>query len=249
MTDEIVEPEKPKRATRAATVKADALPKDIISIIPLIRAELGAIAKDQQATAGASYAFRGHDQIVNAIAPLFNKYGVFTTVEDESIVYAGRNAGSKYATASVLRKKVTFHAPDGSTVSSTVVSESVDYGNKSTTQAQTVAYRVALTQTFTIPTGEPDIETNNEPLEPTGEPVTASAPAQPSAPAAGDEITALRESIKAHLKEHGIEGKDPVLAEGLKFFNNRDGFWDNKAALTKWNKALVAGEIPATAKA
>lgn len=254
MTDEITPPaeEKPKRAVRTAkTATEPELPRNIVAIIPLIREELGAISKDDEATAGARFKYRGHDQIVNAIVPLFNKYGVFTTVEDEHLVYQGREAANnKWATAAVISKKVTFWAPDGSNVTSTVVAESVDNGNKATGQAQTYAYRFALTQTFTIPTGEPDPDTLSGDFgaaDPKVEAPTRTQPQTPAAPAQADpEIATLRASIAEHLKAHGIEGGEAIRAAGKKFFNGRDGWENNKGALTKWEKELKSGSVPET---
>ena len=57
---------------------------------------------------------------------------------------------------------MTFWAPDGSSVTSTVVAESTDNGNKAVGQAQTYAERFAYTQTFTIPTGDADPDANAE---------------------------------------------------------------------------------------
>lgn len=241
MTDEIVTPEeKPKRAPRGAAKAVDDKPRDIISIIPLIREELGAIAKDQTPEVGQKFAYRGHDQIVNAIAPLFNKYGVFTTVEDTLLDYSGRNAGNKYATASVIAEKVTFYAPDGTYVSSTVVAESVDYGNKATGQAGTYAYRIALTKTFTIPTGEADPDSRNEEFEATSVPAAPAAAAQPSAPA-GDAIKELKGRVAELFAARDVP-KGEIQERGTKFFNNRQGWDENVAALTKLVKALEDGE-------
>lgn len=241
MTDEIIEPEKPARAPRKAAAKEEALPQSITAIIPLIRAELGAIAKDQKASGGgANYAFRGHDQIVNAIAPLFNKYGVFTSVEDTLLDYGGRNAGTKYATHSVIAEKVTFHAPDGTSVSSTIVAESVDYGNKATGQAGTYAYRLALTKTFTIPTGEPDPDSTHEEFEATGAPTQAAA--QPTAPnEATDAVKGLKGRVAELFAARGVD-KSEIPARGTAFFSGREGWDGNVAALNKLIKALENGE-------
>ena len=252
MTDTITPPaeEKPKRATRTPKATEPELPQNIHAIIPAIREELGFISKDQQATAGAQFQYRGHDTIVNAIVPLLNKYGVFITVEDELLRYEGREAANKkWATASVIRKAVTFHAPDGSSVTSTVVAESIDNGNKSTGQAQTYAYRFALTQTFTIPTGEADPDSTSGDFGAAGESAPAPTRTQPTAtiPRANDpEVEDLKASIADHLKAHGIEGREAITAAGNKFFNGREGWSNNKGALTKWQKALANGEVPET---
>jgi hypothetical protein len=242
MTDSIETPtEAPKRAPRKTA--GTELPTNIKDIIPRIREELGAIEKDQRATGGgANYAFRGHDQIVNAIVPLLNKYGVYVTVTDELLQYTGRNAGTKYATAAVILEAVRFHAPDGTWVESTVVAESVDYGNKAVGQASTYAYRQAITKTFTIPTGEPDPDSVNEPLEATtAAPVERTQPV--SAPVDQDEVNALKVDIKTLFAARGVTDKDEILARGDKFFNGRQGWGGHPAALRKLKAALEAGEV------
>lgn len=249
MTDSIETPteEAPKRAPRAAKTASETLPQSIIAIIPLIRAELGVIDKGEVTEVGTKFAYRGHDTIVNAIAPLFNKYGVFTTVEDESVFYGGRDvANSKYQTASVIRKAVRFYGPDGNFVTSTVVAESLDNGNKATTQAQTYAYRIALTQTFTIPTGDPDPDSNNEDslgsAKAAPEPVkTQPANAVKAAPA-DDEIKALKGDIAILFRGRGVTDKDEIVARGTKFFHGREGWDSNVVALNKLKKALEDGE-------
>lgn len=244
MTDQIVTPteEKPKRAPRAAKTAEPEKPTSIIAIIPLIREKLGAVAKDQTASAGARYAYRGHDQIVNAIAPLFNEYGIFTTVEDTLLEYEGRNSGNKFVTAGVLAKKVTFHAPDGSSVSSTIVAESQDFGNKAVGQASTYAYRIALTQTFTIPTGEPDMEESNPEYEATHSAPAAPVPTQPQAAAPSTEdITALQVEIGELFAGAGV-AKEEIRPRITKYFKGREGWDTNVTALTRVRDALKRGE-------
>lgn len=228
------------------TDTAEVLPKDIGSIIPRIRAELGVIAKEDEPEFGTKFKYRGHDQIVNAIVPLLNKYGVFITVEDELLRYEGRPAANnKWNTAGLIRKAVTFHAPDGSTVTSTVVAESTDNGNKAVSQAQTYAYRYALTQTFTIPTGEADPDSNNEDAPGAAEPVRT---AVQSAPAPSeDEIKALKVAIAESYAAIGVP-KEQIAERGKAFFNGREGWDTNKAALNKLLKAIQSGDEAAIGK-
>lgn len=110
MTDEIIPEDKPARAPRKATAaKEPELPQSITAIIPLIRTELGVVGKGEESTSGTRYSYRGHDTLVNAIAPLLNKYGVFTTVDDELLRYEGRASGNnKWVTTSVLKKIVNL---------------------------------------------------------------------------------------------------------------------------------------------
>jgi len=243
VTDQIEEDKPKQRAVK------ETLPKDIGTIIPLIRKELGAISKNQETTGpGTKYSFRGHDQVVNAIVPLLNKYGVYTTVEDESLFYEGRNAGNKYATASLLREAVTFWAPDGSNRTTTIVAESVDYGNKATGQASTYAYRLALTKTFTIPTGDPDPDEVAQEFDATSEPSHQAPPAQPKPVVAGkDEVNALKQEIAASYAAIGVDASE-IPVRGTKFFNGREGWDANVTALKKLLSAIQAGDEAAIGK-
>lgn len=243
MTDQIITDPEAEKATTKRAPRAGALPKDIISIIPLIRQELGAIAKDDEPTVGTKYKYRGHDQIINAIVPLLNKYGVFTTVEDELLRYEGRPAANaKWNTAAVIRKVVTFWAPDGSSVSSTIVAESTDNGNKAVGQAQTYAERYAYTQTFTIPTGDADPDSNAE--DAPGAP--EAAPAQPVQPAAvsSDAVKDLKGEIAKAYAAIGIP-KENIAERGTAFFNGREGWDQNATALTKLLAAINSGDAKA----
>lgn len=205
----------------------------IIELIPQIREEVGAIAKGERATAGASYTYRGHDTIVNAIAPILTKYGVFTTVEDELLEYIITPTGSKFWTTVVLRKKVTFHAPDGSSVTSTVLGESKDMSNKATNQAHTYAYRTALVQTFTFPTDEEDPDATYK--EPTLD--DASAPAAKST--GKPTVASLKNEIQRLYADAGVLSTD-IQAEGDKFFEGKGGWATNVDALTKLRDHLKA---------
>lgn len=250
MTDQIEAPTEEKAAPRTRAPKGPpALPRDIVSIIPKIREDLGAIAKEDEPTAGTKYKYRGHDQIINAIVPLLNRYGVFTTVEDELLRYEGRAAANgKYVTAAVIRKVVTFWAPDGSSVSSAIVAESTDLGNKAVGQAQTYAERYAYTQTFTIPTGEADPDSNAED-NPGAAEAPAAAPAQPQAAApSDDEIKELKGEIAAAYRAIGITAKEDIQAHGTAYFNGREG-WDKSATpLRKLLAAIQAGDESAIGK-
>lgn len=249
MTDQIEAPTEEKTAPRTRTPKGPpALPQDIISIIPKIREDLGAIAKEDEPTAGTKYKYRGHDQIINAIVPLLNRYGVFTTVEDELLRYEGRAAANgKYVTAAVIRKVVTFWAPDGSSVSSAIVAESTDLGNKAVGQAQTYAERYAYTQTFTIPTGDPDPDSNAED-NPGAAEAPAAAPAQPKPVVAGkDEVNALKQEIAASYAAIGVDASE-IPVRGTKFFNGREGWDANVTALKKLLSAIQAGDESAIGK-
>lgn len=244
MTDEIIEPEKPARAPRKAAAKEDTLPQSITAIIPLIRTELGVVGKGEESTSGTRYSYRGHDTLINAIAPLLNKYGVFTTVDDELLRYEGRASGNnKWVTTSVLKKAVTFHAPDGSTVTSRVIGESQDYSNKATNQSHSYAYRKAIEQTFTIPTGEADPDAERIEFEAPGAVPTQSANAAQPKPPASETVDEMYARVKKLFAKRDITDEEDILARGNAHFNNRAGWEKNAIPLGKLIKALENGEV------
>lgn len=173
----------------------------IYQIIPLIRAEVGAIRKDQQAQGGARYSYRGTDSIINALAPALNKYGVFTTVEDfdyEHDTY--ETASKKMLTTVTMKKKVTFYGPQGDSVYSIVAGENSDYSDKATGGASTYAYRYALVQTFVLPTDDDDPDAKYVERE---APASAGAPAAQQVPtlkALQDDLRVASANVKGDLK-------------------------------------------------
>jgi hypothetical protein len=53
-----------------------------------------------------------------------------------------------------LTMKYTFHAEDGSSISSVIASEGLDNGDKATNKALSAALKYALIQTFQVPTAD-----------------------------------------------------------------------------------------------
>lgn len=124
--------------------------------------DIGAIGKDDF-NPQQKYKFRGIDAVMNALNPVMRKYGLFCTPEVLNQVREERsttNGGTlKY---SLLTVKYTVYAPDGSTVSATVIGEGMDSGDKASNKAMSVAFKYAMFQLFCIPTEEmvdPDQDT------------------------------------------------------------------------------------------
>ena len=128
---------------------------------PNIYARLAAINKDikaiskNQLNQSQKFKFRGIDDVMNELHGIFAKNEVFivpevlthstserTTAKDTKIL-------STYATI-----KYTFYAPDGTSVSSQVVGEAMDTGDKGMNKAMSIALKYCLLQMFLIPTEE-----------------------------------------------------------------------------------------------
>lgn len=142
--------------------------------------DIGPVSKDQK-NAAQGFKFRGIDQFVNAVHPALIKHGIFVTTETLSYATelrdversSGKRGVDKHVT---LTMKYTFHAEDGSHISSTIPAEGLDSGDKATNKALSAALKYALIQTFQVPTEDMEEADRNSP---TIEAVYKGAPEKP----------------------------------------------------------------------
>ena len=169
----------------------------IYSIISEITGEIGAITKNKRNTQ-QGFNYRGIDDVMNALNPLFAKHKVFCVPEvldrtrEERTTQKGGNL--LYSTLTI---KYTFYATDGSSVSAVVVGEGMDSGDKATNKAMAVAMKYAMFQVFCIPTEEmtdPDAETP-PPSVPRRESTSVPEKAAPAQPPAVTSSTPTRKSL------------------------------------------------------
>jgi hypothetical protein len=130
--------------------------RNIYESMTAILGDVDAITKDKKTESGSIYKYRGVDQVLNTLHPLFAKYKVFCIPEVLEVV--GREdrttSNDKKVIYSVLRVKYTFFAEDGSSVSAIVMGEGMDSGDKSMNKCMSVAFKYACFQTLCIPTEE-----------------------------------------------------------------------------------------------
>jgi hypothetical protein len=106
----------------------------------------------------ASYDFRGIDDVVNAVGPAQRQHGVIITPHLVSVEYSEfeRKSGGK-ARSCAVRVRYVARGPAGDEfVIAEVPGESLDSGDKGTAKAMSVAWRIALLQALSIPTGDTD---------------------------------------------------------------------------------------------
>ena len=124
----------------------------IYTVIAEVMASIGAIKKDQRNDT-QRFAYRGVDQVMNALSPLLSRHKLLIIPEvldvhrEERQTTKGSNIMHTIATV-----KYTFYADDGSHVSAVVAGEGMDSGDKSTSKALSIAYKYACFQIFCIPT-------------------------------------------------------------------------------------------------
>lgn len=116
-----------------------------------------AVAKRDRNT-HQNFSFRGIDSVVNALGPAFREHGVIVTPNVREVTYEKvHTTQNKPVTACRILANFTFYAvADGSSIVSTVAGEAYDSGDKATPKAMSVAFRTALLETFSLPTDEPD---------------------------------------------------------------------------------------------
>jgi hypothetical protein len=119
--------------------------------IASIMKEIDAIGKGKR-NQQQGWAFRGIDDVYNALHPLLGKYGVFTVPsvverQDERVEVNGKPWNRVK-----LRVNYTIFSADGSSIGGSVDAEGLDNGDKATNKALAFAHKYFLLQLFAIPT-------------------------------------------------------------------------------------------------
>lgn len=98
------------------------------------------------------FKFRGIDTILTAVAPALRNQGVVVVpeVREQKSEVVGKN------NRVVVTVAYTFYGPAGDSVTAVVPGEAMDAQDKASSKAMSVAFRTALIQALSIPTGEPD---------------------------------------------------------------------------------------------
>ena len=120
-----------------------------------IMAAVPAIPKAQQNKA-QGYAFRGIDDVYQALHRLFAEHRVVVLPEvlESEYIQQPHGRNQTLATDARILIRYTFITTDGSSVSMTLQGESRDYADKATNQAMSTAIKYGLLQMFLIPLEE-----------------------------------------------------------------------------------------------
>lgn len=127
---------------------------EITKSLCAITAEIGALGKNKK-NQQQGYAFRGVDDLMNCLHPLFAKYGVLMVPEVlESTREERITAKGSALISAILKVKYHLIGIDGSEVTATVIGEGMDTADKASNKALAVAFKYAAFQIFCIPTDE-----------------------------------------------------------------------------------------------
>lgn len=199
--------------------------------IAAMLADIDAIGKTKR-NEQQGFMFRGIDDVYNSIHPILAKHGVFCTTEvlDSRTEERTTRAGAALIYR-ILTVRFTFFAADGSSVSSVLVGEGMDSGDKAGNKAMSIAHKYALIQLLAIPTADiadPDAESHEV------APKTMAAP-KLAAPVA--QSTAENLAPKGDAKAQALElvkklGLDPKVRDGI--MTAHGGRVETKDGLKSW---------------
>jgi hypothetical protein len=169
-----------------------------------------------------NYNFRGIDATVNAVGPALREHGVIIVPEVLDISYrdvtTSRGKPSREVTVKV---RYRFYGPSGDYIDAVTAGESMDFGDKGTPKAMSVAFRVALLQALCLPTDEPDPDSQSYDRAYRDEKTDWSEDQKPAGPTA-EQMTAYDEAAKKIAAVESQPALKAVWAEILA---------DNKAGL------------------
>jgi hypothetical protein len=158
-------------------------------MISVMRA-IKAIGKDNQ-NQMQKFMFRGIDDIYNDLHSILADNGVFTiprVMSEKSEERTTKNGG--LLLYRILEIEYDFFAEDGSFITSRVVGEAMDSGDKACNKAMSVGHKYCFLQAFAIPTKE-----DKDPDATTHKPMPKKAP---QAPKQAPDPVKLTEAEKNH---------------------------------------------------
>lgn len=172
--------------------------KLIFTLIPRVMADVGPVEKGKTNTSGATFKYRGIDDVMNALQPAMIKHGIFfaTRVVAQERVERESNQG-RALFVTILTIEFTFYASDGSRVHVTTVGEAMDSGDKSSNKAMSIALKYALLQLFCIPTEDmADPDKDSYEVIPTARVRQDERPAKPA-----PQMSEAEQKVRAYIKE------------------------------------------------
>ncbi len=128
---------------------------NIYESIAEVQKKIDFIGKDKKAEK-QNYKYRGVDQVLNALHPVFAECRVFAVPNVlETVVREWRSTKSGGDVVyQILKVQYRFYAEDGSYIEAIVYGEAMDSGDKVSNKCMSVAYKYACFQILSIPTEE-----------------------------------------------------------------------------------------------
>lgn len=149
----------------------------VYHVMHAVMSEVGAIEKSRT-NPQQGYKFRGIDEVLEALQPLFVKHGLICTQEvlhHEREVLPTKSGGSMVSVR--LKVKHTYTCvEDGSQAFATTWGEAMDSGDKASNKAMAAALKYSHCFSFTIPTREAELDSETQSPEVEGRPLAPRLP-------------------------------------------------------------------------
>ena len=178
-------------------------PKQVYKAIVAVQAALAkeGIAKDKTCTQGASYKFRGIDDVYNGLAPFLAEANLCILprmIARECVERTSKSGGALFYTT--VTAEFDFVSAEDSSLHTVgpMYGEAMDSGDKGTNKAMSAAYKYAAFQAFCIPTeGDNDTENQTHEVKPKGEKAASTPPpkADTKATASPEQVQKLRDLL------------------------------------------------------
>lgn len=155
-----------------AVKKVEAAPQSVYAKIAAVQGSLAkhGIGKNRRNNSpGGNYAFRGIDDVYNALAPLLAENGlcVLPRILSREIVERKSAKGNPLFFVTVEAEFDFVSADDGSKHTTRTFGEAMDSSDKATNKAMSAAYKYAAFMTFAIPTeGDNDADATTHEVAP-----------------------------------------------------------------------------------
>ena len=193
--------------------------------IALVQSQLAAegIAKNKTNQQGASYKFRGIDDIYNAASSLMANAGLcmLPRILSRTVTERASKSGGTMFVVIVDAEYDFIAVEDGSKHTVKTFGEAMDSGDKATNKAMSAAHKYALIQAFSIPV-EGDNDTENNSPEVFGMSINALA----------DHLTAINDAAT-------VEDLQKVFSVAYKAANNDKGAQKRLIAAKDARKAAI----------
>lgn len=140
----------------------------VLSAIDAVMGEIGAegISKGRK-NVQQNYAFRGIDDVYNALAPILAKHHliIIPNVLTRELIERQTKQGGTLFYVTVQVKWTLASSEDGSTIDAVTFGEAMDSADKATNKAMSAAYKYMAMMTFCIPTeGDNDADATTHQL-------------------------------------------------------------------------------------
>lgn len=112
------------------------------------------IAKGRTCQQGASFKYRGIDEVYNALAPILSEHGlcILPRITSRECDERKSSKGGALFVVTVHAEFDLVAAEDGSKHTISTFGEAMDSGDKATNKAMSIAYKNAIFMAFSVPT-------------------------------------------------------------------------------------------------